>query len=454
MIIHRLFVPEVEAAFDGLREINLTRLGHYVALTGKNGSGKTRILNRLHACINARESLLPSLPNFLNNISNLKSTLATNPGHPNRKDWEAALETNQRNLITCNDRIFVSPPERRVVAVPFVPKQLGLQDPRSQARGTIVGYYEQAKSPGIAGFEQRCFPYIQTLQDRHWEATHPKTTIAQPRQQEIQVDYEALQKIISALLKSPLTRSEDGNASLFGKPLADAGLSDGQKVLIQLAVAIHAQTGRLDDTVLLLDEPENHLHPSALIEFLSALSTSAPNSQIWLATHSIPLLSYVAAREPMSIWYTEVGKASNAGRHPEIVLRGLLGDEEQIAVLHSFTSLPAQYAATNFAVESMLAPQVIGHQSRDDQITQIVNLVGIGAATRRPITLLDYGAGKGRLLSGFSEMLEGAERPLRETLNYLAFEPSPIDCEVCKQAIESVYGSDSGRYFSSREDFF
>jgi predicted ATPase len=93
----------------------------------------------------------------------------------------------------------------------------------------------------------------------------------------------------------------DANATVFGKPLADSGLSDGQKVLIQFAVALHAQKGKLDNTVFIMDEPENHLHPSALVEFFDALGEVANNSQFWIATHSVPLLAYLVHKEPMSI---------------------------------------------------------------------------------------------------------------------------------------------------------
>ena len=52
--------------------------------------------------------------------------------------------------------------------------------------------------------------------------------------------------LIESFLKAKISRSIDADATLFGKPLADAGLSDGQKILIQLAVALHAQKGKLD----------------------------------------------------------------------------------------------------------------------------------------------------------------------------------------------------------------
>ena len=53
----------------------------------------------------------------------------------------------------------------------------------------------------------------------------------------------------------------------------------------------------------------------------------------------------------MSLWYVDGGSASNSGRNPTAVLESLLGDEEQIGRLNSFTGLPAILANVNYAAE-------------------------------------------------------------------------------------------------------
>jgi predicted ATPase len=78
---------------------------------------------------------------------------------------------------------------------------------------------------------------------------------------------------------------------LFGFPLGQSNLSDGQKILLQLCLAIHCQQESLEDLVLFLDEPENHLHPSVIIETIERIKEEVSNGQIWISTHSIPLLS-------------------------------------------------------------------------------------------------------------------------------------------------------------------
>ena len=42
MLIERFCIPTAEASQAGLHEVNMTRLGQFVALTGKNGAGKGR----------------------------------------------------------------------------------------------------------------------------------------------------------------------------------------------------------------------------------------------------------------------------------------------------------------------------------------------------------------------------------------------------------------------------
>ena len=201
-----------------------------------------------------------------------------------------------------------------------------------------------------------------------------------------------------------------------------------------------------------MDEPENHLHPSALIEFLDALSEVANNSQFWIATHSVPLLAHIAKKEPMSIWYVEDGEIGNAGSKPEKVLRGLLGNDEQIDNLNTFTSLPAQYAAISFAAECLIEPKVIGDGTGDHQVAQIEGILDFSSGT--PISLLDYGAGKSRLLSGLLEIAAAQENNLPENISYFAFDPSEKDREDSLAVIDKVYDNDTVRHFLTKDDFF
>lgn len=451
MLIDKLVIPASEMTEVGLQPIEMDRLGRFVALTGKNGAGKSRVLAKLSVCITQRNQYVGNLQSIRENLINLQNAIKSQPDSPHQKEWHRQLLEAQRTISIATEKIFpVTAPLLGVLH--FVPKELGLADPRQNHKAALKSSFDHAKQPGLDGIQSYCFSYIQLTQNREWEVTHQRAIHDIADIEAAKDEYARLVSLIEILLKAKIGRSIDADATIFNKPLAEAALSDGQKVLIQLAVALHAQNGKLDNTVFLLDEPENHLHPSALIEFLDALEQVAKNSQFWIATHSVPLLAHIANKEPMSIWYVEDGQVTNAGSKPEKVLRGLLGNDEQIDNLNTFTSLPAQYAAISFAAECLTVPKVVGGGSGDPQVAQIGGVLNFD--THSPISLLDYGAGKSRLLSGLVEFATNTEKNLLDSLSYYAFDTSPTDKADSLVVIESVYGAGQARYFLTPDDFF
>ena len=110
-------------------------------------------------------------------------------------------------------------------------------------------------------------------------------------------DLEELNKLLEVLLDQQLI-SLDGEPSLFGLPLNRMQLSPGQQYLLRMCIALHCNKVS-DNSILLLDEPETHLHPDALLNLINELHTHFQLEQIWIATHSVALLSMFNAS---SIW--------------------------------------------------------------------------------------------------------------------------------------------------------
>ena len=453
MIIDKFFVPSDESLASGLAQIEMKKLGKFVALTGKNGAGKTRVLSQLLQCISNRNAHAPSLGAYKESIASHLHAINQHPeDHESQPAWKQHIANQEKLIALATERVFSGKLET-MSPIPFVPKQLNLIDSRSHNKHTLLGQFNAAKNPGINGFENFCFSFIQRVQDREWAASHQRATQNETEKNDAKNDYEKLVAIIELLLKTKLDRSLDEDATLFGKPLAEAGLSDGQKVLIQLAVALHAQNKSLKNSIFILDEPENHLHPSALIEFLDALSSVAENSQFWIATHSVPLLAHITQTEPASIWYVEDGIISNAGTNPLKVLRGLLGDDNQIAALNNFTSLPAQFAAINHAIECLFPPKVVGKSNNDPQVAQIYDLLN-SRNSENKTAIIDFGAGKSRLLSGLDELATIQDKKVSEDYDYFAYDTFPDDREISTSVISEIYGDTVKRHFSTREEFF
>ena len=193
-----------------------------------------------------------------------------------------------------------------------------------------------------------------------------------------------------------------------------------------------------------MDEPENHLHPSAVIDFLDIIREHNPNGQIWIATHSIPLLSHF---EASALWFVEDGTVKHSGKKPEQVLKSLLGNEDRIQKLKDFTSLPYELARNRFAFECLCPPQVVETDSSDPQSKQLNDQLKIIWKEKESINLLDFGAGKGRMIANLADY----ENVSPDKLNYHAFDPTVADKEYCLKNIALSYSNEVERYHNSIE---
>ena len=232
----------------------------------------------------------------------------------------------------------------------------------------------------------------------------------------------------------------DGGARIFSLPIGESHLSHGQRILLKLAVALHSQSGSLRGSILFFDEPEKHLHPAMAIEIIDRLRNELGEGQIWIATHSISVLAHV---EPEEIWYLENHRVSYSGRSPQRVLDELLGDEGRRARLQDFLNLPAELGANRHAFECLIEAAAVMTGQGDPQTHQIrsgIERLGDGEKVR----ILDFGAGKGRLAASIAE----SGGPLRELVDYVAFDPFERDQDECLGNIASLYSDSSRRYFN------
>ncbi|AYQ89324.1 AAA family ATPase [Burkholderia gladioli] len=453
MLISSLLLPPNDFPELGLQEIRMTRLGRMVAIAGQNGAGKSRLLRALEAVVSLRTA------------DNLK-----NPeGHRSQAEfWQAAITkdpysenvgfwTQQRlkeRLIYAACTELVGTPEVEPFrAVRFVPKVLKLDDPRNEKHGEIVKRSQDATDVGHNTFHSTTLFYIQRLLNEYHDVTHPDFDGSSEERTRLQARHSSFQEIVVQMLGQPIRRQvSTGYPLIFGMVLGDANLSDGQKVLLQLCVALHAQSQNLERTVLIFDEPENHLHPSAVVDVVKAIYNSTTSTQIWVATHSVPLLAYMSGVDSKCLWYMDKGAIAHAGKNPEIVLKSLLGGEDGIAELSAFASLPAELASVKFASESLLPPQVIGDGVGDPQVTQVQRQLQ-SLKSEQPLSILDFGAGRGRLLDGLAAMISEKNQSPEDILDYYAFDEYTDNHNQCINVIAG-YFEEKNRLFHKEDDFF
>ena len=454
---------------NGIEDIKMDRLGQIVLIAGKNGSGKTRLLSKItgalfkkpgRSSVKEQEKKLKQITGEIQSnvqrISDLQDNIKLTTKKSEIDIYQFGITAAERNLQSLNlqrdkrkkitdwNLVETNEVAETYSFVHFVPKSLDLEDSNNLGKNELIMLANSVSDIGVANLPKGTFAKIQYIQDRWFNFTHQNFQSTEKEKEKAIEDYEILNETVENFLNTSIDRDADGNAKLFGLPLGQTNLSDGQKVLLQFCVAIYSQRINFNDLILIMDEPENHLHPSVIVETIDQISKCVKNGQIWIATHSIPLLAHF---DSSSIWYMEKGTVSYAGNIPEKVLESLLGDEEEIAKLQDFIGLPAQLALNHFAYECLFEPQAIVTGKDDPQVLQIRNQLGNFEKDGK-IKILDYGAGKGRLLANIIENLGDNLQSFTNKFDYIAFDKFDDDKKDCEELLEKVYGSSGDRYFN------
>lgn len=479
MKIEKINLPESITSQVELKAVKMERLNNVVLIAGKNGSGKSRLLKLI-------KDQVPDIPNT-SKISELNKNIAQYKIHISQEetkikaiDFELTKNTlvqaqidslneqkknSERNIIAYNNEIknwksevdkasyFTFFPEKEDnVLVDFVPHSLTLKDSYTISPQELDRYANHVYNIGTNNISEGTIPAIEKIQKK-WVNANTVTTddlnISLEEKSKIDEDYDRLKKYIKLFLNTDLKRNKDGYPEIFNMRIGVAQLSNGQKILLQFCMALFAQEVSLENLIIFMDEPENHLHPAALIEVLEKITPHVKNGQVWIATHSINVLAHF---DPSNIWYIENGEISYAGNVPRTVLKGLLGDDDEIEKLSNFLALPAQMASNNFAFESLFYPNVLITGSEDPQVKQIHGIIKDRATRNDKLKVLDFGVGKGRLLSTIYENERLRNSDVTDWLDFYGYDIFDTHKEICNKAFVNIYGNCENRYFNEAKD--
>lgn len=428
----------------GLKATSFKRLGQVVVLAGRNGAGKSRILAHLN------QFLTEGMSPFGFSFSNLPDDLS--PWNENKpiSTYAQAREVI-KNATTPDygeailrriDSVTLSDFRQFKVAW-LTPKSPELKDVRDITPKKAEQSSDAASSCTIRELREHALARIQDLQNQWFHARSTDVTANEDQRRFAIAEYERLQELFKALIGIELGRDLRGHATVYGRAIGEAALSEGQRVLLLWAVMLHSQVSHLSQAILICDEPENHLHPQALLDAIGRVTKALPDVQLWIATHSLPLLSNF---DPSTIFWVADGSAEFAGTKPLKVLRGLLGNDERIGRLHDFLGLPANLAANRFAAQCLVEPAVSERGEGDPQTGQIRNLLST-LNPEEPLRVLDFGAGRGRLAADLQ-----AARSMSDTLGnrieYFALDPSHNYRDELIQRIRELHASETGRLFN------
>jgi ABC-type multidrug transport system ATPase subunit len=487
MRIVRLELPEDILTKYGLKSVKLDRLKRVVIVTGKNGAGKTRLFNAMREFVNQvpldsqinqykqqTEDWSLQIEQQQHSISYWKGRLQTSLQDAQVRELKRNIESTEQQIKNLNSNIasqkrlidlrknieFSSALEIKSLA-DFVPKTTQLRDISVLPPNHLdVGVKKINEEIGAQGVEESAPALIEKIQKRYVYAGFNATDASLEERENAKNEYDRLLQLIHDLLgaEANLLPDKDGFAKLFGRKIGEQNyLSAGQSLLLQFAALLFAQGSKLDDVMLFMDEPENHLHPSALIEILERLLNNVTEGQIWIATHSVPLIGHFFDNEDVSVLFMEDGSVKYAGRTPETVLEGLLGNEEERAKIASLLHAPAQFALEQYSYECLFVPKTVETDPvKDPQTKQIFGILGDEMKKGNTVRLLDFGAGKGRLISAIDELSRYTPN-IRSLLDYFAYDKindtmaKQEDIEKCQSAITRMYGtSQQHRYFTDK----
>lgn len=433
--------------------LKMTGLGPVVLLAGPNGGGKSRLLRMVpelvksHLNAEGRALKATEQSNTEEDVRNWTKELERLSQEDPRAVGEelqharTQLTENERKLKTLLSRLEMTElievgPGRAPTVVEFVPKVANLSSPADVPDSEVDE--RASRMSGLGGFNAQEYApaYLRGILRAALLAGEGDIPAAE-RTKALEAKRTLLElmgrllggKVVPALGNSLNLEMKGGARSLLA-------LSPGQQVLFQFACMLHAQGHNLANCIVLMDEPENHLHPKVLLEVVDSITASLGGGQLWIATHSVPLVAHLASRDASCLWLVEDGKVSSAKRGPTDVLYSLMGGADATGQLGDFLRLPEQYATLRFLAQCLEPPGVVGADVADPQTTQIRDIVvGCAKGLERRLRLLDYGAGKARLLR---TLAEGPQSPSK-WLDYHAFDPDPTHEEERRGEIARVY---------------
>lgn len=457
---------KLESQNNGLSNIKMIKLDRIVCIAGPNGSGKSRLLKsikdklKIKTTTSQLENINVQIADYNKNIesfnlslnSNKQSLSQLNHNDSNYKQQFDGLNTNILNLQKSIDSFNESLESDNLKIkgyeidtgqildsykyIDFVPTskvlkgygQVLLDTQKEYLNHLIIGSPEN-----LENLNEQVFSIIYQI-NHDYVFSISSTTISNKEKDLYKMRWNNLVIYVKHFLAADLSFTNE--PVLFNMPLNGEILSKGQSILLQFCVMLSLQDTKLDELIIFMDEPENHLHPDVLLKVIDKIKAIIPNGQLWIATHSIHILSYV---EPDSIWYMQNGEIHHHRKKVTELLESLIGKEDKIKRLLNYLSLPSNLASINFTYECLFDPISITTSRDDPQLNQIIDIFREKSCP----TILDFGSGQGRLLSIINEICNDKGESAKDFVDYYAID---INLEEnCKNIIENVYG-DSNRY--------
>lgn len=278
----------------------------HIILTGKNGSGKTTILNRIALIINEASKGNSKDSSILN----LKGVIESNKTHPGRKDWEYTI-----NELSGIDLHFISDNIR--------PLSLEIEDNKPyifsffrahrkvelSVVNTVTTEEQFTKSINVRENQEEFTKlFKQYLVNKKVYEAFDFMNKKNDDINENNVFFTNLTQILQNIFEDKELKLEFKQENFeFYITLKDQRritfnhLSEGFSAFLSVVMDLIIRTDLIrkqrndfnfqPQGIVLIDEPETHLHLSMQYDILPLISNLFPNIQLIIATHSPAIIS-------------------------------------------------------------------------------------------------------------------------------------------------------------------
>ncbi|MDR6844199.1 AAA family ATPase [Flavobacterium granuli] len=484
MRIAKITIPQIEAKKVNLKEINLTKksFGSIVALVGKNGAGKSRVLKFVENYINNFDldkyidGHIVEFPSTIisqyaqniklanQSINNLKKDTITQQQSQQTKtvinQQLGSFFTRFRQLGKAYIKIVDNDELKNIKNNINNSKELTFEQilANNHFDNFISNTNQQQQQQNISLNEfnsfnnQSTINYLTKLTDEiitdefnlyiKYRKT-PEKINDEMKEKKSFLLFDKFQKNVKQFLGKEFSYQQNAKGNIVNSTLYynnepfDLNLfSPGQKTLFAYAILFfyldtNSKTN-INECIIIIDEPEKHLHPEAQITLINALkSIISKSGQLWIATHSIHILSHLQYDEILMVKDDEIIPPSRTT--PGKSFNDLMGIDDHISELISFINSISEWAYGNFMLQCFKQPEVIFDiNTNDPQFKLFKDFL----KDKTTINLLDFGAGKGRIGYTLQE-----DEDISKKIKYYAFEPDKSNFELLNNVpnLKSLY---------------
>lgn len=213
-------------------------------------------------------------------------------------------------------------------------------------------------------------------------------------------------------------------------------LSPGEWSILLIIFAVLLIKLESKPCILLIDELETHLHPDAQVKLYELLKQNLQASEVdhctCIASHSIFLLPYFDISELVYMHNGQIGQI-NGGLYQQIY-DNLTGESgKKAGSLSDFLYSVSAWQYADYLTQCFLEPTTVDRAtSTDEQALQLVHVLKILYEHKEKISILDFGAGSGRIGKCIELMLKDNDDVLSmiHKLKYNIYDKKGVSCNL------------------------